>query len=368
MHEVAANQLTMAEHRRCGGARPFNNPKGDFQYGKVDAIGRRRRSQDIAAMVDRAQEQQQGVPRRSVHFDLADLRLMVRIADTSSLTRAAERVHISLPAASNRIKQLEHSVGARLINRTSKGLTLTTAGQAMIKHSRLILDQIEQLRSEMLDISEGVDGRLRIMASTTAISEFLPSVIERFLATRPRTSIDLRERLSSDIVRAVAEGVVDVGVILENVGTSGLEILPYRTDHMVLAVPAGHPLADRRAVSFVETLDFDHVGLSQSSTLHAFLQQQAEVLRRHINLRAQVGNFEALCRMVQARIGVGVLTHLPAVRHAKSMNIRIVDLEDEWSIRPQYICIRNSDELPPFAREFVEMLCADARDSQRSAS
>lgn len=158
--------------------------------------------------------------------------------------------------------------------------------------------------------------------------------------------------------------MVDVGVILENVGTSGLEIYPYRTDHMVLAVPSGHPLAGRQAVSFEETLDFDHVGLSQTSTLHAFLQQQAEMLRRHISLRAQVGNFEALCRMVQARIGVGVLTHLPAVRHAKSMNIRIIDLKDEWSMRPQYICIRNSEELPPFVRDFVEMLRADARNSK----
>jgi DNA-binding transcriptional LysR family regulator len=314
-------------------------------------------------MVDRVQYRQQGLPRRPVHFDLADLRLMVRIADTNSLTRAAEQIHISLPAASNRIKQLEQSVGTRLINRTSKGLTLTAAGQAMIKHARLILEQIELLRGEMLDISEGVEGRLRIMASTTAVSEFLPAVIERFLASRPGTSIDLRERLSSDIVRAVAEGVIDVGVILEDVGTSGLEVFPYRADPMVLAVPPGHPLADRGSVSFADTLDYDHVGLPQSSTLHAFLQQQAELAGRHLNLRAQVGNFEALCRMVQARIGIGVLTQQPAVRHAKSMNIRIIGLEDEWAIRRQCICVRSLDELPPFARAFVEMLVADGSDS-----
>lgn len=289
---------------------------------------------------------------------------MLRIADTNSLTRAAEQVHISLPAASNRIKQLEQAVGSRLINRTSKGLTLTIPGQCMIKHARLILDQIEQLRGELVDFTEGVSGRLRIMASTTAISEFLPSVIEKYLASHPGTSIDLRERLSIDIVRAVSEGVIDVGVILENVGTSGLEVLPYRADHMVLAVPADHPLADRSSVSFADTLDYDHVGLSQSSTLHAFLQQQAELLGRHINFRAQVGNFDSLCRMVQARIGVGVLTQLPAVRHAKSMSIRIVELEDEWSVRPQFICVRSMDELPPFAREFVEMLRADGCSSQ----
>lgn len=288
---------------------------------------------------------------------------MVRIADAKSLTRAAEQVHISLPAASNRIKQLEESVGSRLINRTSKGLTLTTPGQAMIKHARLILDQVDQLCGEMVDFTEGVSGRLRIMASTTAISEFLPGVIEKYLASYPGTSIDLRERLSSDIVRAVSEGVIDVGVILGDVSTAGLEVLPYRADHMVLAVPADHPLAERSMASFADTLAYDHVGLSQSSTLHIYLQEKAELLGRRINVRAQVGNFEALCQMVQARIGVGVLTYLPAVRFARSMNIRIVELEDDWSARPQYICVRSMDELPPFARVFVDMLRADGANS-----
>lgn len=316
-------------------------------------------------MVNPITDRPVGLPRRAIHFDLLDLRLMVRIADAKSLTRAAEQVHISLPAASNRIKQLEESVGSRLINRTSKGLTLTVPGQAMIKHARLILDQIDQLSGEMVDFTEGVSGRVRIMASTTAISEFLPSVIERYLATHPGTSIDLKERLSSDIVRAVSEGVTDVGVILGNVGTAGLEVLAYRADHMVLAVPAGHPLAERPTVSFADALCYDHVGLSQSSTLNIFLQEQAELLGRRINLRAQVGNFEALCQMVQARIGVGVLTYLPAVRYARSMNIRIVELEDEWTSRPQYICVRSMDELPPFARVFVEMLHADGVNSLR---
>lgn len=305
--------------------------------------------------------------RRTIHFDITDLRLMVCIANTNSLTRAAEQIHISLPAASNRIKQLEQSVGSRLINRTSKGMTLTAAGQSLIKHARLILDQIDQLRGELVDFTEGVSGRLRIMASTTAINEFLPAVIEQYLSSNPGTSIDLRERLSGDIVRAVSEGVTDIGVILGNVGTSGLEVLPYRHDHMVLAVPADHPLADRTSISFADTLDFDHVGLSQSSTLNAFLHEQAEVLGRHFSLRAQVGNSEALCRMVQARIGVGVLTQLPAERHARSMNIRIVRLEDEWSVRPNFICVRSMDELPPFARTFVELLLADGVESQRSA-
>lgn len=288
---------------------------------------------------------------------------MVRIADTNSLTRAAEQTHISLPAASNRIKQLEHAVGSRLVNRTSRGLTLTVAGQAMIKHARMILAQIEQLRGELVDISEGVTGRLRVMASTTAVTEFLPAVVESYLAGHPGVSIDLKERLSSDIVRSVSEGVADVGVILGTVGTDGLEVLPYRSDRMVLAVAADHPLADQPTVAFIDTLDYDHVGLSESSTLHAFLHQQAELLGRHINIRAQVGSSEALCRMVQARIGVGVLTCLPAVRHAASMNIRIIPLEDEWSLWPQYICVRSLDELTPFARVFVELLCADGRGS-----
>jgi len=109
-----------------------------------------------------------------MHFDLADLRLMVRVAEANSLTRGAEASFLSLPAASTRIKNLEESLGAKLLYRTSQGVTLTPPGQAFVHHARLVLAQLEHLTSDMQEYAKGIKGHLRVFANTTALGEFLP--------------------------------------------------------------------------------------------------------------------------------------------------------------------------------------------------
>src|SRR2546423_7157614 len=194
-----------------------------------------------------------------MHFDLVDLRLFVHIADTNSVTRGAERTHLSVPAASIGIRSLEGSGGAKLLLRSSQGVTLRTPGQAFAHHARLVLLQRDHLRSDLQEYAKGIKGHLRVFASTTAITEFLPAVLSRYLATHPDVSVDLRERLSSDIVRAVGEGQTDIGIVSGSVRTEGLEVMPYREDRLVLAVPARHAMAARRSVLFAETLGLDHV-------------------------------------------------------------------------------------------------------------
>lgn len=295
-----------------------------------------------------------------MHFDLVDLRLFVNIADCNSLTRGAERSALSLPAASVRIKNLEEGLGGKLLYRSSQGVTLTPPGQAFAHHARLVLGQLEQLRGDLQEYAQGVKGHLRVFASTTAITEFLPAVLRTYLSTHPDVNVDLRERLSGDIVRAVTEGKTDIGIVSGSVRTEGLQVLPYRKDRLVLAVPADHALASRESVPFAQTLDFDHVGLHESSAIHAFLHQIAGQLHRTIKLRIQVGSFEAACRMIEARVGIGILPGSAAARYRQTMDIRIVQLEDEWALRHLHICMRSLDLLPAFARELVDLLRADA--------
>ena len=295
-----------------------------------------------------------------MHFDLVDLRLFVNIADSNSLTRGAERSHMSLPAASIRIKNLEEGLGSKLLYRSSQGVTLTPPGQAFAHHARLVLHQLEHLRGDLQEYAQGVKGHLRVFASTTAITEFLPAVLRRYLSTHPDVNVDLRERLSSDIVRAVSEGKTDIGIVSGTVRTEGLEVVPYRQDRLVLVVPAGHPLAKHKTVAFAETLDFDHVGLHEASAIHAFLQQIAGEINRAIKLRIQVGNFEAACRMVEANVGIGILPQSSASRYRETMNIRILQLKDDWALRRMHICVRSFDLLPAFARELVDLLREDA--------
>ncbi len=298
-----------------------------------------------------------------MHFDLVDLRLIVNIAGSSSLTRGAERSSLSLPAASVRIKNLEKRLGSQLLYRTSQGVTLTPPGHAFAHHARLVLNQLEHLRGDLQEYAQGVKGHLRVFASTTAITEFLPAVLRAYLSSHPDVNVDLREQMSSDIVRAVGDYKIDIGIVSGNVQTEDLEVLPYRKDKLVLVVPTGHALAQRMAVPFVETLVHDYVGMHEVSPIHTFLNQMAGQHHRGIKLRIQVGNFEATCRMIEAGVGIGVLPAAAALRHAQNMDIRIVQLEDEWATRHLHICMRSLNELPLFARDLVDLLLEDAATS-----
>ena len=115
----------------------------------------------------------------------------------------------------------------------------------------------------------------------------------------------------------------------------------------------------RKSVAFADTLDYDYVGLHESSAIHAFLRQHSDLLHRPIKQRIQVGNFEAACRMIEAGVGIGILPESAARRHAKIMDIRIIQLSDEWSNREMQIVVRNLESLPSFARELVELLVED---------
>jgi DNA-binding transcriptional LysR family regulator len=294
-------------------------------------------------------------------FDLVDLRLMVRIAEADSLTKGAEAAHMSAPAASTRIKNIEESLGVKLLHRSSQGVTLTPPGQAFVHHARLVLGQLEHLRADLQEYARGLRGHLRVHANTTALGEFLPPVLRRYLLSHPDVNVDLQERLSHDIVRAVSEGQTDIGIVAGLVRTENLQVLPYRRDRLVLVVPRGQALAATPSISFADTLDYDHIGLHESSAIRAFLQQICDGLNRPMKQRIQVSNFEAACRMVEAAVGVAILPGSAARRHAQTMGIAIVPLADPWAERAMQIVVRSLDALPAYARELVDLLVADAQ-------
>jgi DNA-binding transcriptional LysR family regulator len=303
-----------------------------------------------------------------MHFDLTDLRLMVKVAEANSVTGGAEAMHLSVPAVSTRIKNLEESIGTKLLFRTSQGVTLTPPGQAFVHHARLVLGQIEHLRGDLQEYAKGIKGHLRVWASATPMGEFLPPVLQTYLRQHPDVNVDLRERLSHDIVRSVGEGKIDIGIVSGYERTEALEVIPYRSDRLVLVVPRGHELTTAAAVTFEDTLAFDHIGLHEGSALRAFLQGLCSDLHRSLKLRIEVSNFEAACRMVEAGVGIGVMPESSARRHALALQIEIVVLQDAWSLRDIHICVRKFDALPGFARDLIDLLVEDARVAAAAAS
>jgi len=294
------------------------------------------------------------------HFDLTDLQLIVNIGDASSLTRGAEKSHLSLPAASNRVKNLEDHFGTRLFHRNSQGVTLTPSGEAFLRHARLVLRQIDHLRGDIHEYARGIKGQVRMVANTTAMTEFMPAVLSRYLASHPDVTVELRERLSYLVIKAVSDGSADIGIVAGRPAASELEYLPYREDRLVLVTPNEHPLAALKEVAFADTLSYEYVGLSEWSAIHAFLIKAADNLGHPFRFRVEVGSFEAVCRMIEANVGIGVVPERAAQRYAQRLNIKLVRLSDEWAERKLHICVRQLDQLPGFARELVSMLIADA--------
>ncbi|WP_374625142.1 LysR family transcriptional regulator [Pandoraea sp.] len=292
----------------------------------------------------------------AVAFDITDFRLFVNIAETRSLTRGAERSFLSVPAVSNRIKNLEDTLGIRLLQRSSQGVALTTAGEVYLRHARVVLAELEKLTGELQQFAPGLTGQLRLVGNTTAITEYLPPVIGDYLCIHPDIHIDVRERLSDDIVRIVREGGADLGIISGNVATGGLQAMPFVSSALILIAPLGHPLLERPDVSFEASLSYSFVALLEGSAIQIFLNRAAAAAHKPMTIRVHVASYDAICRMVSAGAGIAILPKAAFARLKGDQLIGSCALRDPWAIRTFQVCARDLNALSSFAQEFAHRL------------
>jgi DNA-binding transcriptional LysR family regulator len=295
-----------------------------------------------------------------MRVDLTDLSLFRHVVEAGTITHGAERAHLALAAASTRIRNMEDALGAPLLVRARQGVTPTQAGRTLLQHARTMLAQAERLREDLGAYAGGLAGQVRVLSNTNALTEFLPEALSSFLAAHPHVSVDLEERLSDEIVGLIAEGVGDIGIVAGTVDAGRLTTYPFRRDRFVLVVASEHPLAKRSKIGFAEVLDHDFVGLDRASALQRFLAGKAGIIGRPLRLRVQLRSFDAVCRLVERNVGVGVVPETTARRATVGMAIKAVELTDPWAVRDLTICIRDLAELPPYAQQLVEHMRAKA--------
>ena len=285
-----------------------------------------------------------------MHYDLPDLRLVAAIADCGSLTRAAERVHLAPSSASHRLTQLEAALGMALFERHPRGLTPTPAGESLLRHARQVFAQLEQMHADLAPYASGLHSQVTVFANTNAINCFLPEDLGDFLRDHPQVRVSLEEQPSPAIVRAVAAGQVDIGVVADEGNLAGLETLPYRRDRLVLIVPPAHPLAGEAAVAFARVLGEPFVCLHAGSAIHTFMMNHAAQLGGRLDVRIQVRSFNAVCRMVAAGVGIGMVPR-SAVGTADA--VRLIEITDPWAPRDLQLCVRSRSALPAAAQALL---------------
>ena len=294
-----------------------------------------------------------------MHFDLIDLRLYLHILDTGNITAGAARSHLSLAAASARIRAMEASAGVAFLERGRRGVTPTAAGNALARHARLLLQQAERLQQELAEYANGVKGQVRLLCNTTALSEYLPELLADFLCTHPNLDIDLQELPSLRITHALRQGAADLGIISDAVDTHGLQTRPFRDDPLVLIMPTGHPLA-AGPVSFIDSLLHDYVGLAANSALAVYLEEQALHSGFRLQTRVRADGIDGVMRMVARGAGLGIVPQAALLRWPHAEQLQAQPLTEDWACRKLLLCARSFEQLPGYATALLDALTVGA--------
>lgn len=291
-----------------------------------------------------------------MRYDLTSLDLFITVAQERNLTRAARIKHLAVSAISKRISELEAQVGSPLLIRNARGVELTPAGQSMLFYARQLKQTLEQLDNELGDYATGVKGHVRIHAITSALSQFLPDDVAGFVALYPQIKFDIEERVGSAVIRAVADGRADLGIIAVQTAAQGLETLAYRNDELTLVVPADHPLATRKSVRFEEVLQHEFVGPHLESSMHTLLTSEAEKLGLALKLRIRISSFDCMCRMVSSGLGVAVLPRSVINQYLRSHKLKAVTLAEPWAQRSLLLAFKKYDAASPTLKTLIDHL------------
>jgi DNA-binding transcriptional LysR family regulator len=290
-------------------------------------------------------------------YDLTDLRLFVHVAEAANITRGAARSNMSLAAASERIRAMEQTLGTNLLVRGRRGVQLTAAGSILLQHARAVSEQLRQMRGELDGYAKGLRGNVRVLVNTVAMLEYVPAMLPAFLARHTNIDVDLEEAKSPDIMRTVAAGRADIGIVAGAIDPEmQLETFPFAQNVLVLIRPVRHPLAGKRSVAFVETLDYEYIGLDNASALQTFVNRQAERLGRQLKVRVRLSSFDVICQMVEAGTGLAIVPRAAAQRWRRLASFGIVRLTDPWAVRHLTLCIRSLPSATPHARRLLTYL------------
>ncbi|MFY3384840.1 LysR family transcriptional regulator [Paracidovorax sp. MALMAid1276] len=291
-------------------------------------------------------------------LDPVSLRLFVAVMEESTIAAAAAREHMAASAVSRRLADLEETLRVALFTRSNKGTEPTAAAFALLHLARGVLNDLDGIATQMREYGTGVRGHVRVVANISAITQFLPAGLQSFMALHPQVDVRLQEQISSAIAQSVAENAADVGILNEGHYGERVTLLPYRTDELVLVVPTGHALARRKSVPLTDALPYDFVGAHPGSAINKQLIRAAAATGLPLRLRIQVTSYDALCLMVNAGLGVGVLPRGSARLYQGTLNLRTVSLNEPWAQRRLALCVRSEESLSTVARLLVEHLRA----------
>lgn len=205
-------------------------------------------------------------------MDLRQLTTLCAVIDRGSFSAAAEALGISQPAVSSQIRSLEERFGARLLDRSGRGVTVTEAGRLVERYARQMLEIESELDRALGDADARIAGRLELGSSTGPGEVLLPRLLARFRREHPEVTISLVVHDTRTICDMVVDGELEIGIVGAARAQRGLEFAPFIHDELVLIAPPGHPLAARRSIALGELASVELIMQQQGSGVRDTLE------------------------------------------------------------------------------------------------
>jgi DNA-binding transcriptional LysR family regulator len=286
-------------------------------------------------------------------MDLTLMRSFLAVAESGSITEAAERIGITQPALSRRLQQLEDHLGVDLLVRGRKGAVLTEIGRLVQFEAQGIVARYEQMRETVSSHQRLEGGTVRIGGGATAVSFILPEAIAAFQAAHPQVRFHMREAGSSEIAGDVAAGHLELGVVTLPVRDRELDVTPLTTDRIVLVARQDHPLARRRRVRIQDLADQAFVAFEAGSALRQIIDGKLRDAGVEVNVVMELRSIPAILRMVATTGNLAFISRLGMPQQAGIVEVEVTGLRIE---RRLAVVARRAAVLSPAAAAFSQRL------------
>ena len=296
---------------------------------------------------------------------MSDRRLQVfhTVAKLLSFTKAAEHLHMTQPAVTFQVRQLEEQFNTRLFDRTHNRISLTEAGQVIYEHAVKIFELYGQMENSVREITGEISGTLTLGASTTIAEYMLPALLGNFRAEYPDINIQLKVSNTDGIVYMIENNEIDLGVVEAPVHNKNLVVDVCREDKLVCVVPVDHPMARLEVATLQDVMEYPYIcreeGSGTREVINEYLDQH-KVPESALKLSMELGSPEAIKGAVEAGMGISIVSSVTIGKELELATLKAVNLDPpltrpfSFVYKKQKFRVQAMEELLEFAQQYCK--------------
>jgi len=296
-----------------------------------------------------------------VHLTLRQLKVFEAVARHLNYTRAAEELHLTQPAVSMQVKQLEESLGVAFFEQLGKRIHLTEAGQELLGYARTITQQLDELEGVLNRMKGLGGGRLRISVATTA-NYFIPTLLGSFSRRYPDVTVSLDVTNRETLLRQLTENTVDLVVMGQPPAEADVEAQAFMDNPLVVVAPPDHPLSKQRKIPLArlqeETFLVRESGSGTRIAMERFFNERGMRLKTGM----EVGSNEAIKQSVQAGLGLGLLSRATIEQELALRRLAVLDVADFPIMRHWFVVHRKGKRLSAAAEAFKQFMLKESTE------